>query len=115
MSLRLNTRHVGDVAVIDLAGRLTLGEGSGAIREEVQGLLTKGHKKIQMNLADVSYIDSSGIGELVADFTSMTNAGGAMKLVGLSRGVKELLRITKLNNIFEVHQDEAGALSSFPS
>jgi anti-sigma B factor antagonist len=115
MSLILNTRHVGDVAVIDVAGRLTLGEGSGAIREEVQGLLTHGQKKILMNLADVSYIDSSGIGELVADFTSMTNAGGALKLMGVSRGVKELLRVTKLTNIFEVHQDEADALSSFAS
>jgi|SRR5271163_1445491 len=115
MSLRLNTRHVGDVAVIDVAGRLTLGEGSGAIREEVQGLLNNGQKKILMNLADVSYIDSSGIGELVADFTSMTNAGGALKLMGISKGVKELLRVTKLTNIFEVHQDEADGLSSFAS
>ena len=115
MSLRLNTRQVGDIAVIDVAGRLTLGEGSGAIREEVQDLLTKGQKRILMNMAEVSYIDSSGIGELVADFTSTTNAGGALKLTGLTRGVKELLRVTKLTNIFEVYEDEASALSSFAS
>jgi anti-sigma B factor antagonist len=115
MSLRLNIRRVGEISVIDVSGRLTLGQGSGAIREEVQELLVGGNLKILINLAEVSYIDSSGIGELVADFTSVTNAGGALKLVGLSKGIKELLRVTKLNNIFEVHEDEDLALSSFVS
>jgi anti-sigma B factor antagonist len=113
MSLKLNTRQVGDIAVIDLSGRLTVGEGSSAIREEVQDLITTGTRKILMNLTEVTYIDSSGIGELVADFTSMSNAGGKLKLTGLTKAVRELLRVTKLTNIFDVHDDEAQALSSF--
>ncbi|HWE51292.1 MAG TPA: STAS domain-containing protein [Bryobacteraceae bacterium] len=113
MSLKLTIRQVGDVAVIDLSGRITLGEGSSAIRDEIHDLIASGSRKILMNLADVSYIDSSGIGELVADFTSMANAGGALKLLGLSKGTKMLLKVTKLDSIFDVHEEEAEALGSF--
>jgi anti-sigma B factor antagonist len=113
MSLKLTIRRVGDVVVMDLSGRITLGEGSSAIRDEIHELITGGTRKLLMNLADVTYIDSSGIGELVADFTSMTNSGGALKLLGLSKGAKVLLKITKLDTVFETHDDEAEALRSF--
>jgi anti-sigma B factor antagonist len=113
MSLKLTIRRVGDVEVVDLSGRITLGEGSSAIREEIHDMIAAGTRKILMNLADVSYIDSSGIGEMVADFTSMTNAGGALKLLGLSKGAKVLLKVTKLDTVFETHEDEAEAIRSF--
>jgi anti-sigma B factor antagonist len=109
----LTTRQVGDVTVIDVAGRITLGEGSSALREAMKDLVTKGQKKILLNLGDVSYIDSSGIGELVSGFTTVTNSGGNLKLLNLNKRVKDLLQITKLYTVFEVHEDEAAAIRSF--
>jgi anti-sigma B factor antagonist len=113
MSAKLNTRQVGDVTVIDVSGRITLGEGSSVIRDAMHDLTAKGNKKILLNLGDVTYIDSSGIGELVSGYTSVTNAGGALKLLGLTRRVKDLLQITKLYTVFDVHEDEAHAVRSF--
>jgi anti-sigma B factor antagonist len=113
MSVNLNTRPVGEVTVIDVSGRLTLGEGSGAMGKEVHNLIEGGRTKLLLNLAGVSYIDSSGIGELVAGLRSAAKAGGVLKLLGLSKGAKELLRVTKLSSIFEVHEDEASAIQSF--
>lgn len=113
MSAKLNTRQVGDVTVIDVSGRITLGEGSSVIRDAVRDLITKGHKKILLNLGDVTYIDSSGIGELVAGYTSMANAGGTLKLLSLTKRVKDLLQITKLYTVFDVHEEEAHAVRSF--
>ncbi len=113
MSIKLNTRQVGDVTVLDATGRLTLGEGASTFRETLRELLSKGHKKILMNLGDVSYIDSSGIGELVSGFTSVTNQGGQLKLLNLTKRVKDLLQITKLYTVFEVFEDEAEAVRSF--
>jgi len=104
---------VGDVTVIDVAGRITLGEGSSALREAMRDLVTKGQKKILLNLGEVSYIDSSGIGELVSGFTTVTNSGGNLKLLNLNKRVKDLLQITKLYTVFEVHEDEAAAIRSF--
>jgi anti-sigma B factor antagonist len=104
---------VGDVSVIDVAGRITLGEGSSALRDTLRDMVTKGQKKILLNLGDVSYIDSSGIGELVSGFTSVTNSGGQLKLLNLTKRVKDLLQITKLYTVFDVHEDEAGAIRSF--
>jgi len=104
---------VGDVTVIDVAGRITLGEGSSALREAMKDLVTKGQKKILLNLGEVSYIDSSGIGELVSGFTTVTNSGGNLKLLNLNKRVKDLLQITKLYTVFEVHEDEAAAIRSF--
>jgi anti-sigma B factor antagonist len=104
---------VGDVSVVDASGRITLGEGSSAFRELVRDLVSKGNKKILLNLADVSYIDSSGIGELVSGFTTAANNGGQVKLLGLTRRVRDLLQITKLYTVFEVFDDEAAAVSSF--
>jgi anti-sigma B factor antagonist len=113
LSIKLNTRQVGDVTVIDAAGRITLGEGSSALRDALKDAVAKGNKKVLLNLGEVNYIDSSGIGELVSGFTTVTNQGGQLKLLGLNKRVKDLLQITKLYTVFEVHDDEAGAIRSF--
>ena len=113
MSVKLTTRQVGDVTVIDAAGRITLGEGASAFRDTIRDLAAKGDKKILLNLSEVNYIDSSGIGEMVSGFTTVTNHGGQLKLLGLSKRVKDLLQITKLYTVFEVFDDEAKALASF--
>ena len=113
MSVKLSTRQVGDVTVVDVAGRITLGEGSSALRDTLRELVGKGQKKILLNLGDVSYIDSSGIGELVSGFTTVTNSGGQLKLLGLNKRVKDLLQITKLYTVFDVHEEEAAAVRSF--
>jgi anti-sigma B factor antagonist len=109
----LTTRQVGDVTVIDAVGRITLGEGSSMLREDLRQMIGKGQKKILLNLADVSYIDSSGIGELVSGFTTVTNQGGELKLLNLTKRVHDLLQITKLYTVFEVFDDEAAAVRSF--
>ncbi|HTA44282.1 MAG TPA: STAS domain-containing protein [Bryobacteraceae bacterium] len=113
MSVKLTTRKVGDVTVIDSAGRITLGEGASSFRDTIRDLASKGEKKILVNLSEVSYIDSSGIGEMVSGFTTVTNHGGQLKLLGLSKRVKDLLQITKLYTVFEVFDDEAAAVRSF--
>lgn len=113
MSAKMTTRQVGDVSVVDAAGRITLGEGASALRDAIRDLSTKGDKKILLNLSEVNYIDSSGIGEMVSGFTSVTNAGGQLKLLGLSKRVKDLLQITKLYTVFEVFDDEAAAVRSY--
>jgi len=113
VSVKLNTRQVGDVSVVDVAGRITLGEGSTALRDTLRDMVTKNHKKILLNLGEVTYIDSSGIGELVSGFTSVTNSGGQLKLLGLNKRVKDLLQITKLYTVFDVHEEEASAIRSF--
>jgi anti-sigma B factor antagonist len=98
---------------VDVAGRITLGEGSSALRDLLRDLVGKGQKKILLNLGEVSYIDSSGIGELVSGFTTVTNNSGQLKLLGLNKRVKDLLQITKLYTVFDVHEDEASAVRSF--
>ena len=113
MSVKLNTRQVGDVSVVDVAGRITLGEGSSALRDTLRDMIGKGQKKILLNLGEVNYIDSSGIGELVSGFTTVTNSGGQLKLLNLNKRFKDLLQITKLYTVFDVHEDEAGAVRSF--
>ena len=113
MSVKLSTRQVGDVSVVDVAGRITLGEGSSALRETLREMVGKNQKKILLNLGDVSYIDSSGIGELVSGFTTVTNSGGQLKLLNLNKRVKDLLQITKLYTVFDVHEDEAHAIRAF--
>jgi len=113
VSVKLSTRQVGDVSVVDVAGRITLGEGSSALRDLMREMVGKGQKKILLNLGDVSYIDSSGIGELVSGFTTVTNSGGEMKLLNLNKRVKDLLQITKLYTVFDVHDEEAHAIRAF--
>jgi anti-sigma B factor antagonist len=113
VSIKASTRQVDEVTVVDLSGRITLGEGSTILRDTVRDLLGRGQKKILLNLGDVTYIDSSGIGELVSGFTTVTNQGGQLKLLNLTKKVHDLLQITKLYTVFEVHNDEAAALRSF--
>jgi anti-sigma B factor antagonist len=106
-------RQVGDVTVLDATGRITLGEGSSTLRDTLRDLVAKGNKKVLLNLAEVSYIDSSGIGELVSGFTTVTNSGGRLKLLKLSKRIQDLLVITKLHTVFEIYEDEAEAIRSF--
>jgi anti-sigma B factor antagonist len=113
VSVKLSTRQVGDVSVVDVAGRITLGEGSSALRDTLRDMVSKNQKKILLNLGEVSYIDSSGIGELVSGFTTVANSGGHLKLLNLTKRVKDLLQITKLYTVFDVHEDEAAAVRSF--
>jgi len=113
VSAKLTVRQVGDVVVVDAVGRLTLGEGSSTFRDTLRDLVAKGNKKIVLNLGDVSYIDSSGIGELVSAFTTVTNQNGRFKLLNLTKRVQDLLQITKLYTVFEVFDDEAAAVASF--
>lgn len=113
MSVKLTTRQVGDVTVIDAVGRITLGEGASTFRDTIKDLAAKGSQKLLLNLSEVSYIDSSGIGELVSGFTTVTNHRGQLKLIGLTKRVKDLLQITKLYTVFEVFDDEASAVRSF--
>ena len=115
MSMKASTRQVDGVTIVDLSGRITLGEGSVVLRDTIKDLLSKGQKKILLNLGDVSYIDSSGIGELVSAFTSVRNQGGELKLLHLTKKVHDLLQITKLYTVFDVKDDEAGAIAAFSS
>ena len=113
MSVKISTRQVDGVTVLDMSGRITLGEGSVQLRDAVRDLLSKGQKHILLNLGDVTYIDSSGIGELVSGFTTISNQGGTLKLLSLTKRVQDLLQITKLYTVFDVHEEEAHALRSF--
>jgi anti-sigma B factor antagonist len=113
VNVKLTTRKVGDVTVIDAVGRITLGEGASSFRDTIRSLASEGEKKILLDLAGVSYIDSSGIGELVSGFTSVTNQGGQLKLLNLTKRMQDLLQITKLITVFEVFDDEAAAVRSF--
>ena len=113
MSMKFKTREVDGVTILDLSGRITLGEGSGTLRDAVRDLVSKGSNKILLNLGDVDYIDSSGLGELVAAYTAVKNAGGDLKLVNLTKKVSDLLVITKLATVFDVKDDEAAAVASY--
>ncbi|MEK7408271.1 MAG: STAS domain-containing protein [Acidobacteriota bacterium] len=113
MSVKLSPRQVGEVTVIDVSGRITLGEGTSILRDGIREQLAGGQRKILLNLGDVSYIDSSGIGELVSAYTSVTNQGGSLKLLSLTKRVQDLLQITKLYTVFDVYDNEAHAVRSF--
>jgi anti-sigma B factor antagonist len=113
VSVDLSTRQVGDVTVVDVTGRITLGEGSKALGEALREMVNNSQKKILLNLGQVSYIDSSGIGQLVAGLSMVAKSGGQLKLLGLNKRVKDLLQITKLYTLFQIHEDEAAAVRSF--
>ena len=113
MSMKIKTRQVDGVTIMDCSGRITLGEGSVQLRDAVRDLLSNGSKQILLNLGDVTYIDSSGIGELVSAFTTVRNQGGVLKLLNLTKKVHDLLQITKLYTVFDVKDDEASAVASF--
>jgi anti-sigma B factor antagonist len=113
MTMKSGTRQVDGVTIVDLSGRITLGEGSTILRDIVRDMIAKGNKKILLNLGDVTYIDSSGIGELVSAFTTVRNGGGELKLLNLTKKVHDLLQITKLYTVFDIKDDEANAVQSF--
>jgi anti-sigma B factor antagonist len=113
MSMKVATRQVDGVTVLDLSGRITLGEGSVTLRDAVHDVVAKGSKHILLNLENISYIDSSGIGELVSAFTSVKNSGGELKLLNLTKKVHDLLQITKLYTVFDIWDNEASAVSAF--
>src|ERR1041384_4344696 len=113
MSLKSSTRQVDGVTILDLSGRITLGEGSVVLRDTIREVLGKGEKKILLNLGDVTYIDSSGIGELVSAFTAVRKEGGELKLLNLTKKVHDLLQITKLYTVFDIKDDETAAIKSF--
>lgn len=112
-SLSIKDRQNGDVTILDLSGKITIGEGSVQLREAVRRMLDEGRKKILLNLGDVSYVDSSGIGELVSSYTTTGNNGGQLKLLNQTKKIHDLLTITKLVTVFETHDDEGTAIASF--
>src|SRR5881394_1120192 len=111
--LDIRERQAGDVTILDLDGKITIGEGSVALRTAIRRLLEEGKKKILLNLAKVGYIDSSGIGELVSSYTAINKEGGELKLLNLTQKLQDLLTITKLLTVFDVYDSEADALSNF--
>ena len=111
--MKINIRTVGDVKILDCSGKITLGEDTLSIRTTVRDLLQKDSKKILLNLADITYIDSSGIGELVSTYTTTVNSGGRLKLLNLTKKLHQLLAITKLLTVFETFEDESKACASF--
>ncbi|HST77394.1 MAG TPA: STAS domain-containing protein [Verrucomicrobiae bacterium] len=113
MTMKASSRQVNGVTVVDMMGRITLGEGSVVLRDTIRDLLGKGDKKILLNLGNVTYIDSSGIGELVSAFTSVRNQGGELKLLNLTKKVHDLLQITKLYTVFDIKDDETAAVGAF--
>ena len=112
-NLNIKDRQTGEVTILDLSGKITIGEGSVQLREAVRKLLDDGKKKILLNLGDVSYVDSSGIGELVSSYTTTNHNGGQLKLLNQTKKIHDLLTITKLLTVFESYDDEATAVSSF--
>ncbi len=113
MALTIATREVDGVVVLDLSGRITLGEGSVQLRDAIRGLISKGKKNILLNMGDVNYIDSSGLGELVSAFTTAKNQQAEVKLLNLTKKVHDLLQLTKLYTVFDIKDDEASAIASF--
>src|SRR6478672_249301 len=111
--MKISNRQVDGVSIVDCSGRITLGEGSVTLRDTVREVLSKGQTKILLNLGEVNYIDSSGIGELVSAFSAVCREGGAIKLLNLTEKVDDVFQITKLYDVFDVQDDEAGAIKSF--
>jgi len=111
--LNIRERQAGDITVLDMDGRITIGEGSVALRSAIRRLLEEGKKNILLNLAGVGYIDSSGIGELVSSYTAIKNSEGQLKLLSLTEKLRDLLTITKLLTVFDAYETEADALTNF--
>jgi anti-sigma B factor antagonist len=111
--MHINTREVQGVTIVDISGRITLGDETGTLRDAVRDLVSKGTKKIVLNLAEVSYIDSTGVGELVGSLMTVRNAGGELKLMNLTPKVKDVVYVTKLYTVFDVKDDEFTAVKSF--
>jgi anti-sigma B factor antagonist len=113
MSVELNTRQIDGVTVVDVSGRITLGDSASTLRDALRGLVGKGEKKILLNLGGLTYIDSSGLGVLVSGFATVANSGGTLKLLNVTGRIKDLLVLTKLYTVFEVFEEEATGIRSF--
>jgi anti-sigma B factor antagonist len=113
MALTVTVRKVGNVSIVDINGKITLGENTGMLRDEVRSLLSKGAKNLVFNMAHVGYIDSSGLGELVSAYTTTANQGGSLKLLNLQSKARDLMQLTKLYTVFAVFEDEKTAVESF--
>ena len=113
LQMSITTREVSHVTIVDITGRITLGDETGQLRDTIRRLLTEGKKKIILNLAQVDYIDSSGVGELVSGFTAVRNAGGELKLLSLTKKVHDVVQVTKLYTVFDIKDDEFTAIKSF--
>jgi len=111
--MQIHQRPVGDVMIIDLTGKMTLGEGDELLRDKVNSLIQQGHRKLVLNLAEVPYIDSAGLGEIVRTYTTVSRQGGSLKLLNLTKRIQDLLAITKLLTVFETYDSEAEAVKSF--
>ena len=111
--MQIQERAAGDVMVLDLKGKITLGEGDELLKDKVNSLVNQGHKKIILNLADVPYIDSAGLGEIVRTYTTVSRQGGSLKLLNLTKRITDLLAITKLLTVFETFDSESDAVKSF--
>lgn len=111
--MKIEIRNINDIKILDCSGKITLGEGTMSIRNTVREIIQGGTKKIVLNLAEINYIDSAGVGELVSTFTTVVNHGGKLKLLGLTNKIRELLAITKLLTVFDVYDDEKAVLASF--
>ncbi len=111
--MQIEERTVGDITILDLKGKMTLGEGDELLKDKVNSLMNQGRKKILMNLGDVPYIDSAGLGEIVRTYTTVSRQGGTMKLVNLTKRITDLLSITKLLTVFETFDNEPEALKSY--
>ncbi len=112
--MQISERTIGDVVVVDVSGKITLGDGGDvALRDKMRSLIHQGNKKVLLNLGDVSYVDSAGLGEIVQCYTTVTKNGGSLKLLAVTKRIKDLLSITKLLTVFECHDTEAEGLASF--
>ena len=111
--MQIEQRSVGDVTIIDLKGKMTLGEGDELLRDKVNSLIQQGHRKLVLNLAEVPYIDSAGLGEIVRTYTTVSRQGGQLKLLSLTKRITDLLSITKLLTVFETFENEHDAVRSF--
>ena len=111
--MTITTREVSHVTIVDVNGRITLGDETGQLRDIIRALIAEGKKKIVLNLAQVDYIDSSGVGELVSSYTAVRNAGGDLKLLSLTKKVQDVLNVTKLYTVFDIKEDEFTAVKSF--
>jgi anti-sigma B factor antagonist len=111
--MQLSERRIGDVLVVDVSGKITLGEGDQVLKDKMRSLVQQGHTKVLLNLGDVSYVDSAGLGEIVQSYATVTKNGGALKLLNVTKRIQDLLSITKLLTVFETFDSEAEAVTSF--
>ena len=113
--MQIDERAAGDVIILDLKGRMTLGDGDEVLKDKVNSLVLQGRKKLVLNMSGVPYIDSAGLGEIVRTYTTVSRQGGSLKLLGLTKRITDLLSITKLLTVFETYENEADAVRSFSS